>query len=216
MSIHDARPAPPVAFMTVFRVEFKCALRTLSLLLRDQIRMPNDLVGRELVFADGTRSAIFRETERRGVRTRQRVMLVVRFRLRLIGSSRAAHALFRFESVFNTLLFAAHRGFHTKLWLTDRTTDYYRGIYEWQDAESAVAYAEALRVVLSPWAQTGSFAFRVIDGVPRSEFLDGQVVPDSSDAPEDLWWLPVNSGVPRNSQPIRSYESPWWRTKAAR
>jgi hypothetical protein len=120
-------------------------------------------------------------------------MLTVRFRLRLIGSSTVGHALFRFESLFNTLLFAAHRGFHTKLWLTDRATDYYRGIYEWQDAESAAAYAEILRVVLFPWVQTGSFAYRVTDGMQRPEFLEGQFVPDPSLIPEDLWWLPERS-----------------------
>jgi hypothetical protein len=155
--------------------------------------MPREMVGREVVFADGTRSEIYRETAMRDVGTSPRVMLAVRFRLRLIGSSRVGHALFRIESLFNTLLFAAHRGFHTKLWLTDRVTNYYRGIYEWRDAESAAAYAEVLRVVLSPWVQTGSFAYRVIDGIGRSDLLGGRVAPDSSETPEDLWWLPERS-----------------------
>jgi hypothetical protein len=179
--------------MTVVGAEFRCALSTLFLLVRGQIRMPRQMVSREILFADGTRSAIYRETAIRDVGTSPQVMLTVRFRLRLIGSSTVGHALFRFESLFNTLLFAAHRGFHTKLWLTDRATDYYRGIYEWQDAESAAAYAEILRVVLFPWVQTGSFAYRVTDGMQRPEFLEGQFVPDSSLIPEDLWWLPERS-----------------------
>jgi hypothetical protein len=161
--------------------------------------MPRELVGREIGFADGTRSEIYRETAMREVGTSPRVILAVRFRLRLIGSSRVGHALFRLESLFNTLLFAAHRGFHTKLWLTDRLTNYYRGIYEWQDAESAAAYAEVLRVVLSPWVQSGSFAYRVIDETRRPEYLEGRVVPDSSATPEDLWWLPGRS-VPSTEQ----------------
>ena len=90
----------------------------------------------------------------RDLETTPQVMLAVRFRLRFIGSSRLGHALFRFESLFNTLLFAAHRGFHSKLWLTDPTTDYYRGIYEWEDEESAIEYAETLRIVLAPWVET--------------------------------------------------------------
>ena len=190
--IYETQPKR-IAFMTVVRAELRCVLSTLSLLVRGQLRMPREMVGREIVFADGTRSEIYRETAMRAVGTSPRVMLAVRFRLRLIGSSRVGHALFRFESLFNTLLFAAHRGFHTKLWLTDRSTNYYRGIYEWRDAESAAQYAEVLRVVLSPWAQNGSFAYRVIDGIRRPEFLEGQVLPDSSDPPEDLWWLPGRS-----------------------
>jgi hypothetical protein len=155
--------------------------------------MPREMVGRNIVFADGSRSEIYRETAMRHLGTTPRVILAVRFRLRLIGSSSLGHALFRFESLFNTVLFAAHRGFHTKLWLTDRSTNYYRGIYEWRDGESAAAYAEVLRVVLAPWVQTGSFAYRVIDGIRRPEFIDGQIVPDSSETPEDLWWLPRRS-----------------------
>jgi hypothetical protein len=197
--VHQTQPAR-IAFLTVVRAELRCVLATLSLLVRGQIRMPREMVGREIMFADGTRSEIYRETAMRDVGTPPRVMLAVRFRLRLIGSSRVGHALFRFESLFNTVLFAAHRGFHTKLWLTDRVTNYYRGIYEWQDAGSAAAYAEVLRVVLSPWVQTGSFAYRVVDRVRRHEFLEGQAVPDSSEPPEDLWWLPGRS--------IRSTEPP--------
>lgn len=183
-----------ISFMRAVGAELRCVVSTLFLLVRGQIRMPREMVGREIVFADGTRSEIYRETAMRHVGTSPRVILAVRFRLRLIGSSPVGHALFRFESLFNTLLFAAHRGFHTKLWLTDRVTNYYRGIYEWQDAESAAAYAEVLRVVLSPWVQTGSFAYRVVDGVRRPEFLEGQVVDQSSHLPEDLWWLPSEVG----------------------
>lgn len=188
--VRQTQPAR-ITFLSVVRAEFRCVLATLSLLVRGQIRLPREMVGREIVFADGTRSEIYRETAMRDVGTPPRVMLAVRFRLRLIGSSRVGHALFRFESLFNTVLFAAHRGFHTKLWLTDRRTNHYRGIYEWEDADSAAAYAEVLRVVLSPWVQTGSFAYRVIDRIRRPEFLEGQVVPDSPETPENLWWLPV-------------------------
>jgi hypothetical protein len=190
--VRETQPAR-VAFMTVVRAEFRCVLSTLALLMGGRIRMPREMVGREIVFADGSRSRIYRETAMRDVGSSPEVMLAVRFRLRLIGSSRVGHALFRFESLFNTLLFAAHRGFHTKLWLTDRSTNYYRGIYEWQDADSAAEYAEVLRVVLSPWAVSGSFGYRVIERTRRTDYLEGQVEPDSSDISKDLWWLPRRS-----------------------
>ena len=122
-------------------------------------------------------------------------MLAVRFRLRFIGSSRVGHALFRFESLFNTLLFAAHRGFHTKLWLTDRDTGFYRGIYEWEDEDSAIKYAETLRVVLAPWAQEGTFAYRVIQGARRPDYLKGRIPASVDISREDEWWMPVATGV---------------------
>lgn len=101
------------------------------------------------------------------------VVLVVRFRLRLIGLNRIAHALFRLESLLNTLLFAGHDGFRTKLWLTDLETGFYRGIYEWDGADAARIYAEILRVVLAPWIEGGTFAYQVVDVEDRERFLDG-------------------------------------------
>ena len=96
------------------------------------------------------------------------------------------HWLFRLESLLNTVLFAAHRGFQTKLWLTDRDTGYYRGIYEWEGADAAVEYAETLRVVLKPWVQDGSFAYRVIEGQSRDDYLDGAMI---ATAPANREWL---------------------------
>jgi hypothetical protein len=121
------------------------------------------------------------------------VMLAVRFRLRFLGSSRLGHALFRFESLFNTLLFAAHRGFHSKLWLTDAETDYYRGIYEWEDSGSALDYAETLRIVLAPWVQRGSFAYRIMNGLSRPDFLAGQLPCPAHEA--DRWCSPARASV---------------------
>jgi len=116
---------------SVLIAETRCVARTLLLLARNEIGLPKENRARRIVFADRSRSDVYRETAMRRRTHQGLVLIVVRFRLRLIGSSRLAHWLFRLESLFNTLLFAAHRGFQTKLWLTDRDTGYYRGIYEW-------------------------------------------------------------------------------------
>jgi hypothetical protein len=181
--------------LSVLAIEIWCAMSTLGLLARRKLGQPTDLVDSHIEFADGSVSRIYRETTMRDLETTPQVMLAVRFRLRFIGSSRLGHALFRFESLFNTLLFAAHRGFHSKLWLTDRATDYYRGIYEWEDHRSAIEYAETLRIVLAPWAQTGSFAYRIMNGVSRSEFLEGRLPIADPGHKDDGWWLPARAGT---------------------
>ena len=122
-------------------------------------------------------------------------MLAVRFRLRFIGSSRLLHALFRVESLFNTLLFAAHRGFHSKLWLTDPAMDCYRGIYEWENNGSALEYAETLQIVLTPWVERGSFAYRIMNGVSRPDFLEGRLPVADAETEDDRWWLPARAVV---------------------
>jgi hypothetical protein len=177
--------------LRVLATETRCVLSTLGLLARNELALPRHNVGRSVVFADGTRSEVYRETVMRKRRYQGLVLLVVRFRLRLIGSSRLAHWLFRVESLANTLLFAAHPGFQTKLWLTDRGTSFYRGIYEWEGVEAAVEYAETLRVVLRPWAQSGSFAYRLIEGRSRDDYLQG--VEASPPNHEEAWWLPIRS-----------------------
>ena len=153
--------------------------RTISLLVRNRITQPRENVGRHFVFGGGTSSRIYWETALRDRSYDDLVLIVVRFRLRWIGVNPVWHALFRFESLFNTLLFAAHRGFQTKLWLTDRETGYYRGVYEWRSRDAAREYAETLRVVLRPWAEQGSFAYEVIEGLARSEYLDQRSVDGS-------------------------------------
>ena len=179
--------------LSVLAIETRCAISTLGLLARGKLAQPNDLVDSHVEFADGSVSRIYRETSMRDPESPPQVMLAVRFRLRLIGSSRLGHALFRFESLFNTLLFAAHRGFHSKLWLTDPRTDYYRGIYEWADEESAIEYAETLRIVLAPWVKRGSVAYRIMRGVGRPDFLEGRLpFPVEQD---DRWCSPVRASV---------------------
>jgi len=179
--------------LTVLAIEIRCAISTLGLIARRKLAQPPDLVNSHIEFTDGSVSRIYRETTMRDLETTPQVMLGVRFRLRFIGSSRLGHALFRFESLFNTLLFAAHRGFHSKLWLTDPTTDYYRGIYEWEDERSAIDYAETLRTVLVPWVETGSFAYRIMSGISRPDFLEGRA-PYPVDE-DDRWCSPVRASV---------------------
>jgi hypothetical protein len=191
MSSYQGRTQRSV--LSVLAIEIRCAISTLALIARHKLGQPNDLVDSHIEFADGSVSRIYRETRMRGLETAPHVMLAVRFRLRFIGSSRLGHALFRFESLFNTLLFAAHHGFHSKLWITDRKTDYYRGIYEWEDEKSAIEYAETLRIVLAPWVQRGSLAYRIMSGVSRPDFLEGRLpFPVHED---DRWCSPVRASV---------------------
>jgi len=174
---------------SVLLAETRCVSRTLVMLARNEVTMPTGNLGRTIRFADGTASQIYRETATGPTRADDLVLLAVRFRLRFIGMSRFWHFAFRVESLLNTVLFAAHRGFHTKLWLTDRETGFYRGIYEWRGRDAAFEYLETLRVVLTPWAQTGSFAYEVVEGVSREDYVDG-CVPAGWNA---TWCLPVRS-----------------------
>ena len=178
------------SWYSVVRIEARCVFSTLLMLARHEIAMPRGNVGRTMRFADGTASEVYRETAMRQRQPDEFVLLAVRFRLRFIGDSRLMHFLFRVESLLNTVLFAAHPGFQTKLWLTDRITGYYRGIYEWRERPAAIDYLETLRVVLAPWVESGSFAYEVIEDISRHDYLDG-LMPDEEGRSSGDWWRPV-------------------------
>jgi hypothetical protein len=181
---------PRKGWVSVLVTELVCAVRTLAMLVRNELAMPRTNVGRSVRFSDGSQGVIYRETVMRRRPKVEPVLVAVRFRLRFLGLSRLGHWLFRAESLLNTLLFAAHAGFETKLWLTDLDTGYYRGIYEWDGHDAAVEYAETLRVVLMPWVEEGSFAYQVIENQPRDRYLEG-VLDHVPGRPEDRWWSPA-------------------------
>lgn len=171
------------------RAELGCIARTVRMVVARRLAMPSDQVGRIVDFADGSRSTVYRETVHNDARAESPVLLAVRFRLRALGGSRIGHALFRIESLLNTVLFAAHAGFVSKLWMTDRDTGFYRGIYEWDGSGRAEQYAEILRVVLRPWVQRGSFAYTIQLG-QRDDFLAGRAAGNPAQT-RSPWWLPV-------------------------
>ena len=186
-------PIPEAKGKTDLRVavaELRCAVSTIGLLARHRLVLASSSVGMTVTFGDGSVSRVYRETVLRGRADDPGVVIAVKFRLRWIGTNRIWHALFRIESMFNTLLFAAHEGFHTKLWLTDLDTGYYRGIYEWRDPRSAVDYLETLRVVLRPWVEKESFACQVLE-TSRDDYLSGLSRTTHDDSSSALWWLPV-------------------------
>lgn len=173
-------------------IELRCILGTLGLILNGVLAMPRQNVDAWVRFGDGSRSRVYRETAMRERTGDDLVLIAVRFRLRLLRRSRFGHWLFRRESLLNTILFAAHTGFHSKLWLTDLETGFYRGIYEWQGRGAAQEYAETLRVVLHPWVLNGSFDYRIIEDTSRADYLEGS--PGSDPVRGDQgWWRPVSA-----------------------
>jgi len=95
---------PPVAPVTAVRRLARCVLTTFWLLAERRIHLPKRCVGLQLTFADGTASKIYRDTVVDRSATADPAVLVVGFRLRAVRGQ-LAHALFRFESLFNTPLF---------------------------------------------------------------------------------------------------------------
>jgi hypothetical protein len=179
---------PVSSLMPVAWAFASSALTTGRLLGRGRLRSPRSHVGRRIVFADGTSFRVYRETVRVG-ENRDPSVLVVRFRLPLVGRSRLLHALFRAESLANTPLFAGFPGFRTKLWLTDERTGEYRGLYDWDGPGQAEAYATTLGALLRLVCSPGSVAFHVQPGADRDDYLhDRGALGRAGDVGSVQWW----------------------------
>ena len=164
------------------------ARTTANLIFSGRLIQPRELVGARLRFQDGSAFVVFRETAVVAPPNREPATLVVEFKLRLIGRNRLAHAIFRRECVVHTPLFAGFSGFRSKLWVADRVTGSYRGVYEWDGADRAERYAITLGRLLAVLSVPGSVRHQVVPGLPRDRFLHGYDDPQDGSDTGDLWW----------------------------
>lgn len=180
----DSGPAPRVS---AWRAVGKCVGRSLLMLARRQVHLPQDNVGRILQFADGSTARVYRETTVDGGAPAEPCVLVVAFKLRLVKGR--VHRLFEAESLLNTPLFVGFPGFISKLWCAHDTNGYYRGLYEWDGPAKAQGYAARLWRVLELVSVPGSISYKVLPGLQRDEMLaHPERVQTGTAGPEQAWW----------------------------
>jgi hypothetical protein len=178
---------PPLPYRAALRAEINCAAATARLLRQQRIHLPAGHVGMRLQFGDGTSGRVYRETVIDRGATQDPCVLVVEFRLRAIRGR--GHALFRWESLFNTPLFAGFPGLVSKLWLAADERGRYRGLYEWDGPRRAEAYARALWRVLALVSVPGSVHYIVLPGLRRDELLARpEALASTATADAPAWW----------------------------
>ena len=170
------------------RLVLRCAGTAARLLARRRIHLPRGHAGTRLRFADGTSARVYRETVVDTSPAERPCLLVVGFRLRAVRGS-LRHALFRWESLLNTPLFAGFPGLISKLWIAHDEHGVYRGLYEWDGPDQAEYYARCLWRVLELVCVAGTIHYQVLPGCSRGELLDQQPGPRGT-GPADAaaWW----------------------------
>jgi hypothetical protein len=177
-------PQSPLPLREAWTAVARCAVTTAGLLARRRIHMPRTHVDDQLHFADGTSARVYRETVVDRPKPTEPAVLLVAFRLR--GVRGRGHSLFRLESLLNIPLFVGFDGFASKLWLANDIRDTYRGLYEWDGARLAEAYARALWRVLALVSVRGSIRYHVIPGMHRDELLQDPAGVGAEG--RDDWW----------------------------
>ena len=149
----------------------RCATRTVVLLARRQLHIDRSSNGATVAIADGRAFTVFRDTSCDVDWAEDEVRLLVWFHLRGTSpTSRRRAWAFERESILNTLLYAGFAGYRRKLWMVDRSTGDYAGLYAWCGRAAAEAYARYITAVLRPLSVRGSVGFTILDdasGGPR-------------------------------------------------
>jgi hypothetical protein len=163
-----------------------CAREWVRMSSRHRLARPDDHLGMRLDFKDGTMSRVFRETVVVDAASSDPVLLVIAFRLAFLGDVELLHVGFRHECLIHTPLFAGFPGFRSKLWLGDDGTRVYRGVYQWEGATEAGAYARRMVGLLAPFSNRGTARHHLVPGLRRADYLRDPEM--TSGGQQDAWW----------------------------
>lgn len=157
--------------LQTLRSALRSSIRFLSLLSAGSMRLRRDRVGERYRVDDGGRYDIFRDTLSSDGSMEPCAVLVVGFRLRLIGTNPVLHWVFQRICILTTPIWSGFPGFRAKLWMVDQGSKNYLGIYEWAGTRNARSYVDWLVGVLLPLSTKGSVWYEVVPGERLEDYL---------------------------------------------
>ena len=165
-------PSPPTVGMAAWLRSVPHALRDLA---SGRTRCHAEHVGQVLRMSDGRTYVPFRHTRKAKSgwsQTAPAAVLQPRFHLTALAPGRRhLHALFRVVCIATTPLFVGLRGFRSKLWMVNPATGDFAGLYEWDDADSARAYADGLNRILRALSAPSSVSYELVEGQTVDDYL---------------------------------------------
>ena len=117
-----------------------------ALVFHGNLHLCRSRLGHAYSIKNGT-YRIFRETDNTSS-TDGTTVLVIGFRLKLVGSNPVMHWLFQRICILSTPFWSGMAGFKTKLWMVDPHHKNYIGVYDWQGRDEAHAYVSYLLPIL--------------------------------------------------------------------
>ena len=178
---------PPLPYLAALGAEVSCVTATARLLRQRRIHLPAGHVGARLHFTDGTSGRVYRETVIDRGATASPCVLVVEFRLRAVRGR--GHALFRWESLLNTPLFAGFPAWSRSCGWPPTSAAATGACMSGMAPRRAEAYARALWRVLALVSVPGSIHYVVLPGLSRDELLARPQGPADAVGAADWWRL---------------------------
>lgn len=121
---------------------------------KDRLGVPYDLEGRGKYVA-------FRETVSSKEWAGEPTVLVIGFRLKLIGRNRAFHWLFQRVCLLTTPFWCGLDGFKIKMWMVEPKTKDYAGVYLWRGEENTKNYVAFLVPILKFFSVKDSIWWKI-------------------------------------------------------
>ena len=142
--------------MGVFTLALKSSWHWAELATSGRLKIGRDHVRKSYTIDEGGTYTVFRQTNSNDGWIGKETVLVVGFRLKLIGDNQFAHRLFQRVCILTTPIWSGFRGFRIKLWMVDPKTNNYLGIYKWAGLPDAEHYARYLIQVLNFFSEPGT------------------------------------------------------------
>lgn len=141
-----------------------------GLVLAGNLHLSHRLLAKSYAIDEGGTYTVFRQTESMDSVRDSPVVLVVGFRLKLIGNNRIMHWVFQRVCILTTPIWSGFKGFRVKLWMVDARTKNYIGIYKWAGKNHAQKYVNYLVPVLNIFSVSSSVWYNVYE-VDFEEYL---------------------------------------------
>lgn len=136
--------------MNNLSLAFKSTWRFIKLIAHDKHHRRKDRLGRVYHIPEHGDYRIFRETVSSDGTGDKPVLLIVGFRLKVLGQSIFLHKIFQKLCILTTPIWSGFTGFKVKLWMVQPTTSNYMGIYDWAGKDNATFYVKWLTSILNP------------------------------------------------------------------
>lgn len=135
------------------------------------LHLRGERLGYRYTIEQASQYAIFRETVSTRIIDESPVVLVIGFRLKIIGSHPSWHWLFQRCCIITTPFWSGFLGFQTKLWMVDPGSKNYLGIYQWFGERNAHRYIDFLLPVLRFFSVKKSVWYRFYPEMKLEEYL---------------------------------------------
>ncbi len=149
--------------MDLIKKALYSAWNFLKLVVLGNLHLDRVRIGRSYHIGEYGEYSVFRETLSTYKPKDKPVVLVVGFRLKLLGTNKTMQWLFQKLCILTTPFWSGFEGFGIKLWMVKVSDDSYMGIYKWNGKLNAQNYVDTLVRVLTPLSVAGSVWYKIIE-----------------------------------------------------